>query len=201
VRSRKRGIGLNAELRAVLFDMDGTILTPEEHSSLLEFKARWGIPMEQLIVPNLSRLPEDAYANFIELESSLAQHSVLRSGVPTLLRVLKDAGIRTALVTNNSTQSARVVTEKHGIGFDLILTRDDEAMKPAPDMLLKALEVLGVPTPNAVMVGDTGADVGAAEAAQVGHCYLLAEVWNEQFSGANLTRVRDMHELERRLLK
>jgi HAD superfamily hydrolase (TIGR01549 family) len=192
---------LNADLRAVLFDMDGTILAPEEHSSLLEFKARWGIPMDQLVVPNLSRLPEDAYHNFIELESSLAQHSVLRTGVPSLLRLLKDAGISTALVTNNSTESARVVTTKHAIAFDLILTRDDEIMKPAPDMLLRALEVLGVPSPNAVMVGDTGADVGAAEAAQVGHCYLVAEVWNEQFNGANLTRVRDILELQHHLLR
>ncbi|NJK45834.1 MAG: HAD family hydrolase [Pleurocapsa sp. SU_196_0] len=97
---------MNADLQAVLFDMDGTILAPEEHSSLLEFKARWGLPADQLVVPNLSRLPQAAYQGFIELESSLAQHSVLRPGVPELLRRLTSRGIKTALVTNNSTDSA-----------------------------------------------------------------------------------------------
>jgi AHBA synthesis associated protein len=192
---------LNADLQAVLFDMDGTILTPEEHSSLLEFKARWGLPADQLVVPNLSRLPQDAYHGFIELESSLAQHSVLRPGVPELLRRLTARGIKTALVTNNSIDSARTVTARHGIGFDLILTRDDAAMKPAPDMLLLALERLGVLPMHAAMVGDTGADVGAADAARVAHCYLMAEIWNEQFQGANLTRVPDMTALRRHLLE
>ena len=190
---------LNTKIKAVLFDMDGTILAPEEHSSLLEFKARWGIPAEQLVVPNLSKLPQDAYQGFIELESSLAQHSVLRSGVLQLLEHLKLEGVKTALVTNNSTQSARVVTGQHGLSFDLILTRDDEPMKPAPEMLWRALEQLNVGTLNAVMIGDTGADVGAAGAAGVSHCYLMAELWNEQFDGVGVTRIADMLELRNAL--
>ncbi|NJK45835.1 MAG: HAD-IA family hydrolase [Pleurocapsa sp. SU_196_0] len=89
----------------------------------------------------------------------------------------------------------------HGIGFDLMLTRDDAAMKPAPDILLLALERLGVLPIHAVMVGDTGADVGAADAARVAHCYLMAEVWNEQFQGTNLTRMSDMRALQHHLLE
>ncbi len=181
--------------------MDGTILAPEEHSSLLEFKARWGIPPEQLVVPNLSKLPQDAYDGFIKLESTLAQHSLLRVGVPQVLRALRDAGAKLALVTNNSSESAQVVTEKYDLHFDLILTRDDAPMKPAPEMLWQALSGLNIPTLNAVMVGDTSADVGAAKAAGVSHCYLMAEPWNEQFTGAGLTRVRSFLELQGQLLE
>jgi phosphoglycolate phosphatase len=108
---------------------------------------------------------------------------------------LRLEGVKTALVTNNSMESAQVVTGTHGISFDLILTRDDAPMKPAPDMLWRALEELGVGTLNAVMIGDTGADVGAAKAAGLSHCYLMAELWNAQFDGAGVTRIADMLEL------
>ena len=190
-----------AKLQAVLFDMDGTLLAPEEHSSLLEFKARWGIPSEQLVIPNLSKLPVDAYQGFIDLESSLAQHGVLRVGVTDLLETLSAKGVKTALVTNNSVDSAKTMIGKFDLQFDALLTRDTAPMKPAPDMLLQALELLGVDVSNAVMIGDTAADSGAALAAKVAHCYLLSEPWNASLEGQGVTRVADFAALQTALLE
>lgn len=190
-----------AKLQAVLFDMDGTLLAPEEHSSLLEFKARWGIPSEQLVIPNLSKLPVDAYQGFIDLESSLAQHGVLRVGVTDLLETLSVKGVKTALVTNNSVDSAKTMIGKFDLQFDALLTRDTAPMKPAPDMLLQALELLGVDVSNAVMIGDTAADSGAALAAKVAHCYLLSEPWNASLEGESVTRVTDFAALKSKLLE
>lgn len=189
------------KLKAVLFDMDGTLLAPEEHSSLLEFKARWGIAPEQLVIPNLSKLPADAYQGFIDLESSLAQHGVLRVGVTDLLETLRAKGVRTALVTNNSVDSAKTMIGKFNLHFDAVLTRDTAPMKPAPDMLLQALELLGVDVSNAVMIGDTAADSGAAIKANVAHCYLLSEPWNVALEGQGVTRVTDFAALQTALLE
>lgn len=189
------------KLKAVLFDMDGTLLAPEEHSSLLEFKARWGIAPEQLVIPNLSKLPADAYQGFIDLESSLAQHGVLRVGVTDLLETLRAKGVRTALVTNNSVDSAKTIIGKFNLHFDAVLTRDTAPMKPAPDMLLQALELLGVDVSNAVMIGDTAADSGAAIKANVAHCYLLSEPWNVALEGQGVTRVTDFAALQTALLE
>ena len=189
------------KLQAVLFDMDGTLIAPEEHSSLLEFKARWNIPTDQLVVPNLSKLPADAYQGFVEIEASLAQHGVIRPGVMDLLEVLKNSGVQTALVTNNSDQSADTVMGKYQLSFDAVLTRDSAPMKPAPQMLWLALERLGVVVSRAVMVGDTAADSGAASAAKVAHCYLLSEPWNVALEGESVTRIADFAALQIALLE
>lgn len=190
-----------AKLQAVLFDMDGTLIAPEEHSSLLEFKARWNIAADQLVIPNLSKLPADAYQGFIDLESSLAQHGVIRPGVTDLLGMLNARGIKTALVTNNSIDSAETVMDKYQLGFGAVLTRDSAPMKPAPEMLWQALELLGVDVSNAVMIGDTAADSVAALAAKVMHCYLLAEPWNVALEGEGVTRIADFAALQTVLLE
>jgi HAD superfamily hydrolase (TIGR01509 family) len=164
--------------QAVLFDMDGTILEPVE-DGLPEFKAHWGIEADQLVIPNLPRLPPEATEAFKLLEVRVAEQSVLRAGVRELLEELRAAGIKTALVTNNARSSATTVLTKHQVNFDLVLSRDDAAMKPAPDMLLLALERLQTSASHAIMVGDTRPDLGAARNAKIPLCILLAEHWNE----------------------
>jgi HAD superfamily hydrolase (TIGR01509 family) len=164
--------------QAVLFDMDGTILEPVE-DGLPEFKAHWGIEVDQLVIPNLHRLPPEAAEAFRLLEVRVAEQSVLRGGVHELLEELQAAGIKTALVTNNATSSAKTVLDKHRVSFDLVLSRDDAPMKPAPDMLLLALERLQTLPSQAIMVGDTRPDLGAARVAKIPLCVLLAEPWNE----------------------
>jgi HAD superfamily hydrolase (TIGR01509 family) len=164
--------------QAVLFDMDGTILEPVE-DGLPEFKAHWGIAPDQLVIPNLHRLPPEAAEAFRLLEVRVADQSVLRTGVRELLKELRAAGIKTALVTNNATSSAKTVLDKHQVNFDLVLSRDDAPMKPAPDMLLLALERLQSSPSDAIMVGDTRPDLGAARNAKIPLCVLLAEPWNE----------------------
>jgi HAD superfamily hydrolase (TIGR01509 family) len=163
--------------QAVLFDMDGTILEPVE-DGLPEFKAHWGIEVDQLVIPNLHRLPPEAAEAFRLLEVRVAEQSVLRAGVHDLLEELRVAGIKTALVTNNATSSAKTVLAKHQVSFDLELSRDHAAMKPAPDMLLLALEHLQTSPGHAIMVGDTRPDVGAARNAGIPLCLLLTEPWN-----------------------
>ena len=173
--------------------MDGTILEPVQ-DGLPEFKAHWGIAPDQLVIPNLHRLPPEAAEAFRLLEVRVAEQSVLRAGVHELLEELRTAGIKTALVTNNATSSAKTVLAKHQLRFDLVLSRDDAAMKPAPDMLLLALERLQTSPSHAVMVGDTRPDLGAARNAKIPICVLLAEPWNEllevQEPGFQVVRVQ-----------
>jgi phosphoglycolate phosphatase len=81
------------------------------------------------------------------------------------------------------------VLEKHQISFDLVLSRDTTtAMKPAPDMLHIALKHFNLETQNAIMIGDTRHDVGAARAAGL-RCYLISEPWNTDLEDHNTTRV------------
>ena len=191
----------NNKLQAVLFDMDGTLLEPDEHDHLNAFKLRWGIPEDQLVIPNLSKLPSDANADFMTLEAGLAKFGELRVGVTKLLHTLHARGVKTALVTNNSRSSANTVMHKFDLHFGAVLTRDDVPMKPDPAMLLGALEQLGVNPANAVMIGDTRADSGAALNAQVRRCYLIAEPWNIALEGQGVTRIADFAALQIALLE
>ncbi len=189
------------KLQAVLFDMDGTLLEPDEHDHLKTFKLRWAIPEDQLVVPNLSKLPSDAYADFMTLEAGLARYGELRPHVTELLHALQARGVKTALVTNNSRVSANTVMHKFNLRFNAVLTRDDTVMKPDPAMLLQALEQLRVAPTNAVMIGDTRADSSAAIAAQVRHCYLIAEPWNVALEGQGVIRVTNFAALNSKLLE
>jgi HAD superfamily hydrolase (TIGR01509 family) len=173
-------------IQAVLFDMDGTLLQPvlHENTELLEYKTRWGIAKDDLIVPSLKNLPLDATTELWSFEAKIAATSILRVGAIKLLGFLVAHSIKTALVTNNSRISAVVMCERHKISFDTMLSRDEAPMKPAPDMLLQALQMLKIRPENAIMVGDTKPDAASALAAGI-KCFLLDEPYNAQIQGTN----------------
>ena len=187
-------MNLNA-VQAVLFDMDGTLLEPID-DGLPEYKARWGIAAHQLVVPSLLHLPAAAELEFIALEARVARDSRVRPGFHALLADLERAGVGVGIVTNNSAESVNTVLEKHELPISVVRTRFDGAMKPAPDMLFQALEILGVAPAHAVLVGDTHADAGAAVNAALRACFLMAEPWNvtleDHTNGVPIKRVTDV---------
>ena len=166
--------------RIVLFDMDGTLLEPI-NDGLPEYKALWGIPKDQLVLKNLHRLPPEARTQFLALEERVARDSTVRPGARALLDDLRDAGIITALITNNSQASWQTVKTKHGLEVDIALARDHGEQKPSPELIFKALEQFNLEPHQAVFVGDNHFDVDASRAAGVPVCLLLAEPWNLSF--------------------
>ncbi|WP_461862818.1 HAD family hydrolase [Thermococcus sp.] len=101
-------------------------------------------------------------AEEIELERMKA--SYLIEGARELLSFLKQRGIKIALLTGNCRKAVLYALERHGIGgyFDTVLTRDGcapEDMKPSPRCYLKLLEELGVREEEALLIGDSEADL------------------------------------------
>ncbi len=161
----------------MLFDMDGTLLEPID-DGLPQFKERWGIARFELVVPNLPNLPPEAEQEFMALERRVARDSAVRPGVRELFADLERAGMGVAIVTNNSAESVNTVLTKHEIAVGVVRTRANGPMKPAPDMIVQALEILEVEAAAAILVGDTLADSGAAANAGLRACFLMAEPWN-----------------------
>ncbi|MGF1468615.1 MAG: HAD family hydrolase [Sandaracinaceae bacterium] len=89
--------------------------------------------------------------------------------MPGLERFLEaTAGRPRAIVTLCGPRSTRRVAERFGIDVDAVIPRTPEhRIKPAPDQVLAALEALGAAPEDAVMVGDSSWDEGAARAAGV----------------------------------
>ncbi len=77
-------------------------------------------------------------------------------------------GTPVAIVTLVGPRACRSVLERHGIAVDAEVARaPDLRPKPSRDQVERALQALGVPAGEAVMVGDGAWDEAAARAAGV----------------------------------
>lgn len=119
-------------------------------------------------------------------------HDVPYNGDPALVRLVdgagealarvRAAGLRTGMVTNQSGVARGIITRAQADavtaevvrqlgGLDVVVVcphgPDDgcACRKPGPGMVVEAARRLGVPTSRVAVVGDIGADVGAALAA------------------------------------
>lgn len=89
-------------------------------------------------------------------------------GMGDVLVRLKDEGRRLGVVSAKRRSTVELAFAATGVGrlFDVIVGGDEAAnQKPAPDTLLLALERLGASPDEAVYVGDSPFDMGAARAA------------------------------------
>lgn len=88
-----------------------------------------------------------------------------------LLEALVSRGATIAIVTSNSSRTVGRWLERHRVSglINTIVGRDSLlALKPSPAMVLKALRRCGANPQEAVFVGDSEADLGAARAAGIG---------------------------------
>jgi HAD superfamily hydrolase (TIGR01549 family) len=90
-------------------------------------------------------------------------------GAIEILAALKASGSTIAIVTSNSSRTVKRWFEKNeGVSIDAIVGRDTLlGLKPAPDMLIRALELFSVDRADAAFVGDSDADIRAAQSCSV----------------------------------
>jgi HAD superfamily hydrolase (TIGR01549 family) len=149
-------------IRAVIFDMDGTLTRP-----FLDFpKIRKAIGIAEPLLENMLALPagplrERAFAILGRFEEEAAEASELNDGTREVLDFLSGRGVPAALVTRNSRRSTDRVLSKHALSFQVVVTREDAPAKPRPEPLWLICERLGVEPPQALMVGDFKFDIAA----------------------------------------
>ena len=92
----------------------------------------------------------------------------LYPGAHELLAQIKGEGRGVALCTNKAEDITRITIKALGIAeyfSAVVAARDDLPKKPHPAMLLRALAPFGVAPADAVMIGDSHADIDGARAA------------------------------------
>ena len=180
------------QLRAVLWDMDGTLVDSEKlwTIALEELMIGLGAPMTDalrvaLIGSNMrsSSLAllghagiEPTETAIADLERWLNERMVAlfrddlpwRPGARAALRSVREAGVRTALVTSTERMLTEVALDTIGRDFFDVTVCGDEVdgqNKPLPRPYLLAAELLSVDPVNCVAVEDSVAGVTSAQAA------------------------------------
>ena len=85
-------------------------------------------------------------------------------GINDLLKKLRAAGVRTAVVSNKPDVAVRELVKTYYDGlFDAAVgDMEGQAVKPAPDMCLKVFKKLGMGPEKAVYIGDSDTDIQTA---------------------------------------
>lgn len=198
-----------SNVRAVVFDLDGTLAdtAPDIASALNLALAAEGLApfsldgVKSMVGGGTRKLVERALkaalaeAGAHRIDATLAAFSaayvaapcrdtVLYPGAREVIDHLRGSGVRIGVCTNKPEPMTAAVLEGLGVAsvIDHVVAGSDRlALKPAPDMLLSAVGALGAAPHEAVMVGDSAADIGAARAAGVrcilvGHGYTTTPV-------------------------
>ncbi|MHB1110229.1 MAG: HAD-IA family hydrolase [Devosia sp.] len=105
----------------------------------------------------------------------LIGRTTLMQGGREALAFFSAAGSKLAVVTNKPQGATETILRHFGLSDRFALVLGDTgpasngglARKPEPDMLIFALQRLGIHPEDAIMVGDSGADIQAAAAAGV----------------------------------
>ncbi|WP_308637294.1 pyrophosphatase PpaX [Paenibacillus silvisoli] len=177
-------------IKTMLFDLDGTIMDTNEliiQSFLHSLKGI--VPADfnrEHIIPSMGQPltmqmqlfsgredVTDLVAAYREINLKL--HDEYVTAFPQVVEVFKrlhEAGIRIGIVTTKM----RLTTER-GLRFvglydyiepgAIVTIEDVENPKPHPEPVLKAVELLGADPASTLMVGDSGVDIEAANAAGV----------------------------------
>lgn len=179
-------------VRAVLFDLDGTLLDTIEDlaEGANRMLAELGRPQRPLAeihsfvgkgIPNLVRrcMTEGAHASESEIEHAIAcfrrhytevngAQTKIYPGVLETLDAMRSLGLKLACVTNKAKAFTGPLLARVGIDhyFDAVVSGDTlPVKKPDPAMLHYACEQMGIDSARALMIGDSANDALAARAA------------------------------------
>lgn len=171
------------EARAVLFDLDGTLVITHIDFGLMKRRmlslvADAGVPADRVRDLDILTLLEEAarylggargpalreagWGELERLELEMCSAPELVPDAAPLLSELRRVGVAVGIVTRNCRRVAENLLEQAGLEHDALVAREDAPgrTKPHPEHVREALRLLGGPSP-ALMVGDHWMDIRA----------------------------------------
>lgn len=188
---------MSGVLRAVLIDLDGTLMdtAPDLAEAANRMRADFGLPplaieriaafvgkgadvlVHRALTDELNgRAGADDFARgraafFRHYHATNGAMAVVFHHVPDALRRLRDCGLKLGCVTNKPREFTVPLLDRMQLAswFDAVVAGDDvPEKKPHPALLLAACARLGVAAGDALMIGDSINDALAARAAGCG---------------------------------
>ena len=168
-------------MTGVIFDLDGTLLdTLEDLKDAVNYSlGQFGYPLRsleeirrfvgngakfliQLAVPEGAD-PEPVYGTFRKYYQQNCQ--VKTAPYPGILEMLADLDMPVAIVSNKPDSAVKALCADYFPGIYALGDSPDCPRKPAPDMVFKAMQDMGVE--RCIYVGDSEVDVATARNAGV----------------------------------
>ncbi|MHA1769228.1 MAG: HAD family hydrolase [Candidatus Thorarchaeota archaeon] len=184
-------------LRALIFDMDGTItaltlpledmrrdtkayfiskglppklLEPADGISSSTAKAREYFLKEGMGLAEWNAMESDVDAILSQHEGMAARTAAPLEGSLEIVKKIRQLGLKTAILTNNGRPAVNRILDQIPLReyFDIIQTRHESPKpKPFPDGLLRIIERLGLDRNEVIYVGDAMIDGVAAQRAAI----------------------------------
>ncbi|MBN1488890.1 MAG: HAD family hydrolase [Phycisphaerae bacterium] len=193
----RRNLDAPAAIKAVIFDLDGTITRPRLDFDAI--RAELALPPKQPVLEAMAQMsPERCAAAEAVLERherEAAEQSELHDGAHATLEGLRQRGIRTGLLTRNSRRSTDTVLAKHDLAFDFIRTREDGVTKPSGEPIEVICRVLRVSPARTLTVGDFLFDIQAGRAAGTRTALMIGEREAPPFADEADCVIRDLTEI------
>lgn len=177
-------------IKAVLFDLDGTIIDTEKY-----YRKNWpktfasfgysitdeqGLKLRSLGSPYAEEYLKKLFGEDIDVEAikkyarSLVDEDVkkngieVKPGVMSCLKFLRSKNIKVAIVTATAVERTKRYVDEIGLSAyfdDIISAKDVKCGKPAPDVYLTACEKLNIKPENTIAVEDSPNGVMSASRA------------------------------------
>ena len=182
-------LAVRPEIKAFIFDLDGTIVNSMEGiiTTVLEYlfekeqqqfsrekiEELFGTPLEKLFKILIPRLTEEETMLYLkEIRAKYAENHTeitpLFPEVKALLEELHAKGYKMGVASTKFKKFVVEILEHYNIldFFDVVLSGYEVANhKPAPDILLKAAEMLDLTPKECLYIGDAPTDVEAGKRA------------------------------------
>lgn len=165
-------------VKAALFDLDGTLIDSDEAVvwCVNELLRRLNLPAADsdaiigLIGVGLTPLlksfmpePEAHVAEYRRLyRQGFGDKTKVYDGAADMLSGLREAGVKTGIVTNRNRELAQVIIDYFGLNNlvdEVVGDGDGMPLKPDPAVVFEACRRLGVGAKDTLMIGDTDIDI------------------------------------------
>jgi len=155
-------------IKAVIFDLDGTITQPYFDFDAIREEiglAKDSGPVLESMEQMTAQQRQDAEKILYYHEQKAVTESKLNANAKQTLSSLRAAGIHIGVLTRNRRSNALAIARKHKLKFDTVIGREDGPVKPDAFGVLRICEQFGVEPEETMLVGDYLFDLLCAKAA------------------------------------